>query len=53
MFVGLSSQLQEFFDGMNENMRCQTEGCTGKYVPIKTMCEGLGGVMPVEELVVP
>ena len=35
MFVGLTSQLQEFLDGMNENMRCQTEGCSGKYVPIK------------------
>ena len=22
MFVGLTSQLQEFLDGMNENMRC-------------------------------
>ena len=26
MFVGLTSQLQEFLDCMNENMRCRTEG---------------------------
>ena len=39
MFVGLTSQLQEFLDGMNENMRCQTKGCSGKYVPINTLCQ--------------
>ena len=48
MFVGLTSQLQEFFNGMNEHMRCRTEGCTGKYVPIKMICEGLGGAIVVE-----
>ena len=48
MFMGLTCQLQEFLDGMNENMRCRTEGCNGKYVPIKMICEGLGGAVVVE-----
>ena len=29
-------------------MRCQTEGCSGKYMPIKMVCEGLGGAVVVE-----
>ena len=44
----LASQLQEFLDGMNENMRCRTEGCSGKYVPIKMVCDGLGGAIVIE-----
>ena len=48
MFVDLTSQLQEFLDGMNENMRCRTKGCSGKYVPIKMVCEGLSGAIVIE-----
>ena len=29
-------------------MRCRTEGCSGKYVPIKMVCEGLGGAIVIE-----
>ena len=48
MFVCLSSQVSAFLDQVNANMACRTPGCSGVYVPVRVMCEGLGGGLKVE-----
>ena len=48
MFVCLSSQVSAFLDQVNANMACRTPGCSGVYVPVRVVCEGLGGGLKVE-----
>ena len=48
MFVCLSSQISAFLDQVNANMVCRTPGCSGVYVPVRVVCEGLGGSLKVE-----
>ena len=48
MFVCLSSQVSAFLDQVNANMACRTPGCSGVYVPVRVICEGLGGGLKVE-----
>ena len=48
MFVCLSSQISAFLDQVNANMACRTPGCSGVYVPVRVVCEGLGGGLKVE-----
>ena len=43
IFVSLSSQISAFLDQVNANMVCRTPGCSGVYVPVRVVCEGLGG----------
>ena len=47
MFVCLSSQVSAFLDQVNANMACRTPGCSGVYVPVRVVCEGLGGGLKV------
>ena len=48
MFVCLSSQVSAFLDQVNSNVACRTPGCNGVYVPVRVVCEGLGGGLKVE-----
>ena len=48
MFVCLSSQVSAFLDQVNANMACRTQGCSGVYVPVRVVYEGLGGGLKVE-----
>ena len=48
MFVCLSSQVAAFLEQVNANMACRTPGCSGTYVPVRVVCEGLGGGLKVE-----
>ena len=48
IFVCLSSQVSAFLDQVNANMACRTPGCNGMYVPVRVVCEGLGGGLKVE-----
>ena len=48
IFVCLSSQVSAFLDQVNANMACRTPGCSGVYVPVRVVCEGLGGGLKVE-----
>ena len=48
MFVCLSSQASAFLDQVNANMACRTPGCNGVYIPVRVVCEGLGGGLKVE-----
>ena len=48
IFVCLSSQISAFLHQVNANMSCRTPGCSGVYVPVRVVCEGLGGGLKVE-----
>ena len=48
IFVRLSSQVSAFLYQVNANMACRTQGCSGVYVPVRVVCEGLGGGLKVE-----
>ena len=48
MFVCLSSQVSAFLEQVNANIACRTPGCSGVYVPVRVVCEGLGGGLKVE-----
>ena len=43
LFTGIS-----ILDQVNANMACRTPGCSGVYVPVRVVCEGLGGSLKVE-----
>ncbi len=36
-------QLDDFFEQINDNMKCRTIGCQGKFVPTTVLTTGLGG----------
>ena len=44
----LSLQVSAFLDQVNAKMACRTPGCNGMYVPVRVVCEGLGGGLKVE-----
>ena len=48
MFVCISSQVSAFLDQVNANMACCTPGCSGVYVPVRVVCEGLSRGLKVE-----
>ena len=48
MYVSLHRYQHYFLDQVNANMACRTPGCSGVYVPVRVVCEGLGGGLKVE-----
>ena len=47
LFVCLTSQVTAFIDQMNHNMVCRTPGCSGTFVPVRAITEGMGGAIKI------
>ena len=47
LFVCLTSQVTSFIDQMNQNMVCRTPECSGTFVPVRAITEGMGGAIKI------